>query len=161
RSPASQAAEKAPSASLAPSAAGSTYKEYASPAAFGRRLASGAFSAAWGLGVSAGEELREGSIDVREVFEEEVGALGFELGPRVWPRGHGDRDGAEVAGALDVARRVADHENLLGSEPAPHQRLRSAGGQRRELAPIVVVRSVGAELEIRPEPRRRQLDPRP
>src|SRR5712692_76714 len=38
-----QAAEKGPSASLAPSAAGSTYREYASPAAFGRRLASGTF----------------------------------------------------------------------------------------------------------------------
>src|SRR5260370_25285547 len=41
-----QAAEKGPSASLAPSAAGSTYREYASPAAFGRRLASGPFSTA-------------------------------------------------------------------------------------------------------------------
>src|SRR5207245_5089913 len=41
-----QAADKGPSASLAPSAAGSTYREYASPAAFGRRLASGPFSAA-------------------------------------------------------------------------------------------------------------------
>jgi hypothetical protein len=38
-----QAAEKGPSASLAPSTAGSTYREYASPAAFGRRLASGPF----------------------------------------------------------------------------------------------------------------------
>ena len=42
-----QAADKGPSASLAPSAAGSTYREYASPAAFGRRLASGPFSAPW------------------------------------------------------------------------------------------------------------------
>src|SRR2546428_6135207 len=31
-----QVAEKGPAASLAPSAAGSTYREYASPAAFGR-----------------------------------------------------------------------------------------------------------------------------
>jgi CubicO group peptidase (beta-lactamase class C family) len=39
----SQAAEKGPSASLAPSAARSTYREYASRAAVGRRLASGPF----------------------------------------------------------------------------------------------------------------------
>ena len=38
-----QAAEKGPSASLAPSAARSTYGEYASRAADGRRLASGPF----------------------------------------------------------------------------------------------------------------------
>src|SRR6185369_12594851 len=36
--------DKGPSASLAPSAAGSTYSKYASPAAFGRRLAAGPFS---------------------------------------------------------------------------------------------------------------------
>ena len=36
--------DKGPSASLAPSAAGSTYRKYASPAAFGRRLAAGPFS---------------------------------------------------------------------------------------------------------------------
>src|SRR5262249_4028250 len=41
-----QAAEKGPSASLPPSAARSTYREYASRAAFGRRLASDPFSAA-------------------------------------------------------------------------------------------------------------------
>ena len=41
-----QAADEGPSASLAPSAAGSTYSEYASPAAFGRRLAYGPSSAA-------------------------------------------------------------------------------------------------------------------
>ena len=35
--------DKGPSASLAPSTAGSTYREYASPAAFGRRLAYGPF----------------------------------------------------------------------------------------------------------------------
>jgi micrococcal nuclease len=40
---AEQADEKGPSASLAPSAARSTYREYASRAAFGRRLASGSF----------------------------------------------------------------------------------------------------------------------
>src|SRR5258707_7290819 len=39
------AAEKGPSASLAPSAARSTYREYASRAAVGRRLAAGPFSA--------------------------------------------------------------------------------------------------------------------
>src|SRR6202008_3837943 len=38
------AADKGPSASLAPSAAGSTYDKYASPAVFGRRLAAGPFS---------------------------------------------------------------------------------------------------------------------
>ena len=38
-----QAAEKGPSASLAPSAARSTYRQYASRAAFGRRLAAGPF----------------------------------------------------------------------------------------------------------------------
>ena len=36
--------DKGPSASLAPSAAGSTYSKYASPAAIGRRLAAGPFS---------------------------------------------------------------------------------------------------------------------
>src|SRR4029450_8680015 len=36
--------DKGPSASLAPSTAGSTYRKYASPAAIGRRLASGPFS---------------------------------------------------------------------------------------------------------------------
>jgi micrococcal nuclease len=41
-----QAAEKGPSASLARSAAGSTFSKYASPAAFERRLASGPFCAA-------------------------------------------------------------------------------------------------------------------
>jgi micrococcal nuclease len=41
-----QAAKKGPSASLAPSAAGSPYREYGSPAAFGRRLAAGPFLAA-------------------------------------------------------------------------------------------------------------------
>src|SRR5207237_1705647 len=45
----SQAAEKGPAASLAPSAARSTYKEYASRAAVGRRLASGPFCAACGF----------------------------------------------------------------------------------------------------------------
>src|SRR6266545_1606444 len=40
-----QAADKGPAASLA--AAGSTYGKYASPAAFGRRLASGPFSPPW------------------------------------------------------------------------------------------------------------------
>src|SRR6185436_14546518 len=44
-----QSDDKGPSASLAPSAAGSTYSKYASPAAFGRRLAAGPFSASWGL----------------------------------------------------------------------------------------------------------------
>src|SRR6266566_3281686 len=44
--PLRQAAEKGPSASLAPSAARSTYRKYASRAAVGRRLASGPFSAA-------------------------------------------------------------------------------------------------------------------
>jgi len=39
----SSAAEKGPSASLAPSAARSTYREYASRAPLGRRLASGPF----------------------------------------------------------------------------------------------------------------------
>src|SRR6185369_16428881 len=43
-SPTPQDADKGPSASLAPSTAGSTYGKYASPAAFGRRLASGPFS---------------------------------------------------------------------------------------------------------------------
>ena len=37
-------ADKDPFASLAPSTAGSTYREYASPAVFGRRLATGPFS---------------------------------------------------------------------------------------------------------------------
>src|SRR6266478_245714 len=41
-----QAADKGPSASLAPSAARSTYREYASRAAVGRRLAAGPFSPA-------------------------------------------------------------------------------------------------------------------
>src|SRR6185369_15141955 len=45
-SPTPQAADKGPSASLAPSAAGSTYGKYASPPAFGRRLAAGPFSPA-------------------------------------------------------------------------------------------------------------------
>src|SRR6266542_3608031 len=44
-----QAAEKGPSASLAPSAARSTYREYASRTAVGRRLASGPFCAAYGF----------------------------------------------------------------------------------------------------------------
>src|SRR6185503_7449366 len=39
-----RARRRGPSASLAPSAAGSTYSKYASPAAFGRRLAAGPFS---------------------------------------------------------------------------------------------------------------------
>src|SRR6185436_111379 len=47
--PVAQAAEKGPSASLAPSAARSTYREYASHAALGRRLASGPFCAACGF----------------------------------------------------------------------------------------------------------------
>ena len=41
--PLQQAAEKGPSASLAPSTARSTYREYASRAVVGRRLASGPF----------------------------------------------------------------------------------------------------------------------
>src|SRR5439155_17413282 len=57
-------AEKGPSASLAPSAARSTYREYASRAAIGRRLAAGPFSPSWGR--------REGPIGV-------VGALGCTL----------------------------------------------------------------------------------
>src|SRR5439155_2884728 len=44
---AGQAAEKDPSASLAPSVARSTYREYASRAIFGRRLAAGRFSSLW------------------------------------------------------------------------------------------------------------------
>src|SRR5207245_2184531 len=39
--------DKGPSASLAPSAARSTYREYASRAALGRRLAAGPFSSLW------------------------------------------------------------------------------------------------------------------
>src|SRR5207245_7247313 len=45
-----QANDNGPSASLAPSAARSTYREYASRAAFGRRLAAGPFSFACGVG---------------------------------------------------------------------------------------------------------------
>jgi micrococcal nuclease len=45
-----QAAEKDPSASLAPSAVRSTYRQYASRTALGRRLASGSFCAAWVTG---------------------------------------------------------------------------------------------------------------
>src|SRR6266446_1936344 len=44
-----QAADKGPSASLAPSAARSTYREYASRAAVGRRLAAGPFSSLSGF----------------------------------------------------------------------------------------------------------------
>src|SRR6185295_18944099 len=39
--------EKGPSASLTPSTARSTYREYASRAAIGRRLAAGPFSSLW------------------------------------------------------------------------------------------------------------------
>jgi hypothetical protein len=42
-----QGADNGPSASLAPSSALSTYREYASRAAIGRRLASGPFSTPW------------------------------------------------------------------------------------------------------------------
>src|SRR5712692_3208676 len=44
---ASQSDDKGPSAALAPSAARSTYSEYASRAALGRRLAAGPFSSLW------------------------------------------------------------------------------------------------------------------
>src|SRR6266704_3698660 len=47
---------KGPSAALAPSAARSTYSEYASRAAVGRRLAAGPFSSLW---PPAGRGLRE------------------------------------------------------------------------------------------------------
>src|SRR5436309_7236008 len=44
---ASQSDDKGPSAALAPSAARSTYRKYASRAALGRRLAAGPFSSLW------------------------------------------------------------------------------------------------------------------
>src|SRR5262249_19891495 len=68
-----QAADKGPSASLAPSAAGSTYREYASPAAVGRRLAAGPFStpcSVISLAVRLHEEERLTELDRLGVLDE-------------------------------------------------------------------------------------------
>src|SRR4029077_20114829 len=74
-----QAAEKGPSASLSPSAARSTYREYASRAAFGRRLASGPFSIACRFltladgAVEGGAGGLQEAVDGEGLLEEDAG----------------------------------------------------------------------------------------
>ena len=76
KKPERQSDDKGPSASLAPSTAGSTYRKYASPAAFGRRLAAGPFSSLW-LGFSDRLPDRLGSSEGASAACGALGALRY------------------------------------------------------------------------------------
>ncbi len=87
-----------------------------------------------------------------EVVEEDVGILGEELVAAVKARGHGDGHRAEGAGAVDVERRIADHDDLVRAERVADQRVGAAGGERREQPPVQVIGAEGADREVPPEP---------
>ena len=75
--------------------------------------------------------------------------------------GHDHRDRPERAGAFDVERRVADDQHLLRAERVADQRVGAARCQRGQPPPVHVVGPEGPDREVRPEPRRGELDPRP
>src|SRR6266545_7246375 len=94
------------------------------------------------------EEPGEGGLDVGEILEEEIGALGLESLARVLPRGHGRGHRAEVARAFDVPWRVTDDDDLIRSERYADQGVGAARGERGELSAVVMVRAVGPEAEV-------------
>ena len=76
-------------------------------------------------------------------------------------RGHRDGDRPEGARAVDVERRVADDHDLVGTERVARQRVSPSSGQRRQPPAVQVVGAEGPDREVRPEPGRAELDPRP
>src|SRR5262249_19760369 len=105
-----QTAEKGPSASLAPSAARSTYRKYASRAAVGRRLASGPF----GAGCDRGERLRPDEnlrvvLGRTEVDEGLGDAVETDLAGNE-RRGGNLCLGEVTQGGRELVRRIAEHE---------------------------------------------------
>ena len=75
------------------------------------------------------EESGGDTLGVGEVLEQEVGLLAQELLAPEPAGGHGHRDGPEGARAVDVVRRVADHEHVAGPEGVADQRVGPAGRQ--------------------------------
>ena len=136
-------ADKGPSASLAPSAAGSTYRKYASPAAFGRRLAAEPFSAPRGRessgrctsysrmttgDVRSGEE-QAGGAGAREERGEEAAAQ-VRLGEERAAEEHGHHRG-HAADGIDVGR--GGHRERGRLHPGPRGAQEPVADQRDDV----------------------------
>src|SRR6476469_9296482 len=70
-----------------------------------------------------------------------------ELLGRVPPRGDGDRARTDRLSALDVRRRIADHEDLVARNLEAKILPRPALRERRKLAPRMMIRSEGTHAK--------------
>ena len=87
---------------------------------------------------SEGGEGAEQEFRVGEVGEDGVGVVTEEFVGRVAaPRGDGDGARAEVAGAGDVVRGVADDDELVGAEVSIQVTADALAGDGGEVAPVV------------------------
>jgi len=94
-------------------------------------------------------------------LQEKIRGMGGELRVGIPTRGDGHRAGADRAGAGDIVRGVAEHENASGRELGAMPFLGAGPRERAERVAVVVIVRERSELEVVPDAIVSQLEFRP